>query len=81
LTLGAVVLDTFVETLSMNNGRALRGVDAWMEPIKGAVALLGLMTGTAGMFLTNDGEVAVISMSMTSACALIFFQTVTFARD
>jgi len=52
-----------------------------MEPIKGAVALLGLMTGTAGMFLTNDGEVAVISMSMTSACALIFFQTVTFARD
>ena len=65
----------------MNNGRALRGIDAWMEPIKGAVALLGLLTGTAGMFLTNDAEVAVISMSMTSISALIFFQTVTFARD
>lgn len=52
-----------------------------MEPVKGAVALLGLMTGLAGMFLTNDSEVAVISMCITSACALIFFQTVTLARD
>jgi hypothetical protein len=65
----------------MNSGSTLSGFDAWMEPIKGAVAMLGLTTGLAGMFLTNDGEVAVISMSMTSVCALIFFQTVTLARD
>jgi hypothetical protein len=70
-----------VEAKSMNSGSALTGLDAWMEPVKGAVALLGLMTGLAGMFLTNDSEVAVISMCITSACALIFFQTVTLARD
>ncbi|HTV74012.1 MAG TPA: hypothetical protein VME66_09935 [Candidatus Acidoferrales bacterium] len=65
----------------MNTGRALTGWDAWMEPIKGAVALLGLMTGLAGMFFTNDSEVAVISMCITSACALVFFQSVTPAGD
>jgi hypothetical protein len=52
-----------------------------MEPIKGAVALLGLMTGLAGMFFTSDSEVAVISMCITSACSLVFFQSVTLARE
>ncbi|HEY0798935.1 MAG TPA: hypothetical protein VGD50_07280 [Candidatus Baltobacteraceae bacterium] len=61
----------------MNTGRVRNGFDAWLEPIKGAAALLGLMTGAAGMFFTNDSEVAVISMCVTSMCALVFFQSVT----
>jgi hypothetical protein len=65
----------------MDNQRVLTGLDAWMEPIKGAVALLGLMTGLAGMFFTRDAELAVISMSITAACALVFFQSVTLARE